>query len=64
MASASVEYSDAPYYGVSVSFGEQTFFQIIISYLIGVDFMGMLQTYADDYEQQWGALAGGGGHDV
>lgn len=59
MASASVEYSDAPYFGVTVSFEEQSFFQIIISYLIGVDFMNMLQSYADDYEQQWNMLPSG-----
>ena len=58
MASASVEYSNTPYYGVTVAFGEQTFFQIIISYLIEADFINMLQNYADDYEREWLALVG------
>ena len=58
MASASVEYSNTPYFGVVVSFGEQTFFQTIISYLIEADFLAFLQSYADDYEQQWNTIFG------
>lgn len=58
MASASVEQENAPYFGVTVSFGEKIFFQIIISYLIGADFTALLQNYANEYEQQWIAQFG------
>jgi hypothetical protein len=56
MATAEIVEPAAPYYGVQVVFGAQSFHQLIVSSLTGVLLNAMLQAYADTYEAEWLAL--------
>ena len=53
MAEFAILASNAPYYTVSVSFGDQEFKQDVVSTLTGNKLNDHLQEYADDYERDW-----------
>ena len=44
------------YYLVEVCFGEHSFRQLLATSLVNGNLQGMLQAYADKYEQDWLAM--------
>lgn len=57
MATFEIVASAAPYYTVTVRFGEQEFTQQITSTKTGKALTTQLQAYADEYEAEWTAVA-------
>lgn len=53
MAEVAFSEDSAPYYMVQVSFGGNTFEQLLVSPLVGVDLRVMVDEYADEYERAY-----------
>ncbi len=53
MAEVSFSEDTAPYFMVLVSFGGNTFEQLLVSPLVGVDLRAMVDEYADEYERAY-----------